>query len=78
MQQELMGTDKQKLMKGVQTLAMSLMFMVMGPGLVYQAFKNQDHPLYIPVLILGITAGGAAIFFAFKGISRIMKSVFGE
>lgn len=73
-----MGTDKEKLLKGVQTLTMSLLFMFLGPGMIYQAFKNQGHPLYIPVLILGILAGAAAIFFAFKGISLIMKSVFGE
>lgn len=73
-----MSTDKEKLFKGVQTLMMSLLFMLLGPGMIYQAFKNQEHPLYIPVLILGILAGAAAIYFAFKGISRIMKSVFGE
>ena len=71
-------TDKQKLLKGIQTLAMSLFFMFLGPGLIYQAFKNQGHPLWIPVLILGIAAGGAAIFFGFKGINQIMRSMFGK
>ncbi|MGB3775766.1 MAG: DUF6095 family protein [Leeuwenhoekiella sp.] len=73
-----MGTDKQKLMKGIQTLAMSLIFVLFGPGLIYQAFKNQEHPLYIPVLLVGIVCFIAAIYFGFKGISRIIKSVFGD
>ncbi|HEA29517.1 MAG TPA: hypothetical protein ENH91_05925 [Leeuwenhoekiella sp.] len=73
-----MGTDKEKLMKGVQTLAISLIFILLGPGLIYQAFSNQDHPFYIPVLIVGIICFIAAIYFGFKGISRIMKSIFGE
>ncbi|MEH6406903.1 MAG: DUF6095 family protein [Leeuwenhoekiella sp.] len=73
-----MGTNKEELAKGVQTLAMSLLFMFLGPGILYQAFKNQEHPLYIPVLILGIIAAGMAIFLGFKGINRIMRSMFGK
>ena len=73
-----MGTDKEALAKGVQTMAMSLFFMFLGPGLIYQAFKNQEHPLYIPVLILGVVAAAFAIYFGFKGINRIMDSMFGK
>lgn len=71
-------TDKEQLLKGLQTLAMSLLFMVMGPGLIYEAFKNQGHYLWIPVLVGGIAALIAAIFFGFKGIRRIMRSMFGD
>lgn len=71
-----MGTDKEELAKGVRTLAMSLLFMFLGPGIIFQAFKNKEHPLYIPVLILGLVAAGAAIYFGFKGIRRIMRSMF--
>ncbi|WP_405328013.1 DUF6095 family protein [Leeuwenhoekiella sp. LLG6367-2.1] len=73
-----MGTDKDALAKGVQTMAMSLLFMFLGPGLIYQAFKNQEHPLYIPVLVLGGVAAVLAIYFGFKGINRIMNSMFGK
>lgn len=71
-------TDKEKLVKGLQTLAISLLFMFMGPGLIYQAFKNQDHYLWIPVLVVGIAAAGAAIYFGFKGINKVMQSMFGD
>jgi len=73
-----MGTDKEKLLKGLQTLAMSLLFVLLGPGLIYQAFSNKQHALYIPVLIIGIICFIAAIYFGFKGISKVMKAVFGE
>ena len=73
-----MGTNKEQLAKGVRTMAMSLFFMFLGPGIIYQAFKNKDHPLYIAVLILGIFAAFLAIFLGFKGINRIMQSMFGK
>lgn len=71
-----MSTNKEQLAKGVRTMAMSLLFMFLGPGFIYQAFKNQEHPLYIPVLILGLIAAAAAIYFGFKGLNQIMKSLF--
>ncbi|WP_031428868.1 DUF6095 family protein [Flavimarina sp. Hel_I_48] len=73
-----MGTDKEKLLKGLQTLAMCLLFVLLGPGLLYQAFSNKDHPLFLVVLIVGIICFIAAIYFGFKGISKVMKAVFGE
>ena len=73
-----MATDKEALARGVRTLATSLFFMFLGPGILYQAFKNKEHPLYIPVLILGIVAASLAIYFGFKGINRIMNSMFGK
>ncbi|MCC4212399.1 DUF6095 family protein [Leeuwenhoekiella parthenopeia] len=73
-----MATNKEALARGVRTLAMSLLFMFLGPGILYQAFKNQEHPLYIPVLILGIVAATLAIYFGFKGINRIMKALFND
>ncbi len=71
-------TDKEKLLKGIQTLVMSLLFMLLGPGLIYEAFKNQGHYLWIPVLIGGIACFTAAIFFGFKGINKIIQSMFGN
>lgn len=73
-----MATDKQALARGVRTLASSLLFMFLGPTILYQAFKNQEHPLYIPVLILGIVAAILGIYFGFKGINRIMKALFND
>ncbi|MGB5943640.1 MAG: DUF6095 family protein [Leeuwenhoekiella sp.] len=73
-----MGTDKQLLMKGIQTLAMSLLFVVLGPGFLWQASKNKEHFLFIPVLIVGLILFFCAIYFGFKGINRVMEAVFGK
>ncbi|MFD2828483.1 DUF6095 family protein [Leeuwenhoekiella polynyae] len=73
-----MATNKEALAKGVRTMAMSLFFMFSGPGIIYQAFKNKEHPLYIPVLVLGIAFATLAIFFAFKGLKRIMSALFND
>jgi hypothetical protein len=72
------GTNKELLGKGVQRMAIALIFMFISPAIIHSAFKNQDHPLYIPVLILGIISAGFTIFMAFRGIRTIMESMFGK
>ncbi|SHJ03601.1 DUF6095 family protein [Aquimarina spongiae] len=71
-------TDKQLLGKGIQRMAMALLFMFISPVIIHSAFKNQDHPWYIPILILGLLGAGFAIFMAFKGLRTIMESLFGK
>ncbi|MAZ29615.1 MAG: hypothetical protein CL868_21385 [Cytophagaceae bacterium] len=71
-----MGTNKEMLVKGVRTMALSLLFMFLAPGLIYEAASNREHFLYIPVLILGLVAAFFAIYLAFKGLNRILKAMF--
>ncbi|WP_339653576.1 DUF6095 family protein [uncultured Salegentibacter sp.] len=69
-------TNKKILGKGVKYLAFALPLSLIGPSLLFTAFNNQDHPYYIPVLIVGIIALIAAIFLMFRGIMTIVKSIF--
>lgn len=69
-------TNRELLAKGVKYLAGALPLIFLGPIVLYSAFNNQDHPLYIAVLIFGGTASIAAIYLIFKGIGTIMKSLF--
>lgn len=69
-------TNKNLLGKGLKYLGGALPLAFLGPVILYSAFNNQDHPLYIPVLILGIIACIAAIFLIFRGIGTLMKSLF--
>ncbi|MDR5589746.1 DUF6095 family protein [Christiangramia sp. SM2212] len=69
-------TNKQVLSTGIKYLAGALPLVMIGPSVLYSAFNNQDHPLYIAVLILGILATFAAIFLMFKGIMTIVKALF--
>ena len=69
-------TNRKILSTGIKYLAGALPLVMIGPSVLYSAFNNQDHPLYIPILILGILATFAAIFLMFKGIMTIVKAVF--
>jgi len=71
-------TDKELLGKGIQHMAIALIFMFISPIIIHSAFKNQDHPLYIPVLVMGILGAGFAIFMAFKSIKTMMDAIFGK
>lgn len=69
-------TNKILLGKGLKYLGGALPLVFIGPSVLYSAFNNQDHPLYIAVLILGILACAGAIFLMFKGIGTLIKSLF--
>ena len=71
-------TDKELLVKGIKSLGYTVLAMFMGPFLIYQAFKNEDHPFYIPVLILGIVCAILAIYLGFRSVSIVMDAVFGK
>ena len=74
--EETKKVNKKKLIKGVQIMLICLLLMFIGPALVHIAFSNQEKPLYIPLLILGVTLCIAAIFALFKGINTITDSLF--
>ncbi len=71
-------TNKEILGKGVQRMAIALIFMFISPVVIHSSFKNQDHPLYLLILILGILGAIFAITMAFIGIKTIMESMFGK
>ena len=73
-----MHTDKALLVKGLKYLAYSVALMFAAPFTLYQAFKNQEHPLYIPVLILGLLLALAAIGTGFFGIKTMVDALFGK
>ena len=69
-------TNKALLGKGLKFMAGALPLIFIGPVVLFSSFKNQDHPWFIPVLIIGLLALIGAIFLLFKGISTIMKAIF--
>ncbi|MBU2946076.1 DUF6095 family protein [Zobellia uliginosa] len=71
-------TDKDLLVKGIKHIAYTIALMFLAPGVIYQAFKNEGHPLYWPVLILGFIFAIAAILLAFYSLRLIMESIFGR
>ncbi|WP_411031706.1 DUF6095 family protein [Spongiimicrobium sp. 3-5] len=73
-----MKTDKVLLVKGLKFIAYTVALMFTAPFALYQAFKNQGHPLYIPVLILGLILAIAAMGMGFYSIKILMDAIFGK
>lgn len=73
-----MRTDKDILAKGLKRLGYTVLLMFTAPIVIWQAFKNEEHPFYWPVLVVGILLAIAAVGMGFKGIATIMESLFGK
>jgi hypothetical protein len=73
-----MGTNKQILAKGIRYMSGALPLFFIGPVVIHSSFKNQQHPLYMPVLGLGIITCLVGIWLAFLGLRTIMKSLFDQ
>ena len=71
-------TNKERLDKGIRFLAISLVLIFLGPSIIFSAFKNQEHPLYIPVLIIGIIIAIGAMVMIFLGIKKAVSAFFDD
>lgn len=71
-----MGTNKAVLKRGIRSLSLALPMFFIGPVVIHSSFKNQQHPLFIPVLGLGIIICLTGMWFMFLGIKTIVKSIF--
>ncbi len=56
----------------------TLLLLITAPIVLNSSFKNQDHPMFIPVLGIGIVLLVAAIYFGFKGIRTLMGALFND
>ena len=73
-----MRTNKDLLVKGLKFIAYTVALMFTAPVIVYEAFKNENHPWFLPVFIVGIILGIGAIVMGFYSIKVIMDSLFGS
>ncbi len=73
-----MRTDKALLVKGVKYLFVTALTMFLAPVVIYQAFKNEGHPWYIPVLIIGLLLAATAIVLGFYAVKLMVDSLFGK
>tara|TARA_R110002072_G_scaffold302938_1_gene490075 strand:- start:1591 stop:1821 length:231 start_codon:yes stop_codon:yes gene_type:complete len=69
-------TNKEILMTGIKYMALSLPLMFVGPYVITLGFLNKDNATFYLFFPLGLILAIAAVFFAFKGIKTIMKSMF--
>ena len=72
-----MATDKKLLVTGFRRLGVTLLLMFTAPAVLYEAFKNQGHPFYYPVLIVGCLLALGAVIMGFYGIKTLVDALFG-
>ncbi|MEM6514957.1 MAG: DUF6095 family protein [Bacteroidota bacterium] len=70
-------TDKDMLIKGIKTMALCAVLMLVGPTLLYLVLGNPNKPFFWPLVIIGVGVCGFSIYLGFKGLRTIMRSVFG-
>jgi preprotein translocase subunit SecG len=70
--------NKPLLQNGLKKMSFFLICCFIGPVIVHQAFKNQNHPLYFPVLILGFLFLIIALYYGFSGIKSLVNAILGE
>ena len=68
--------NKDILVKGLKFSAYTIALMFTAPIVLYQAFKNETHSFYWPILIIGALLGIAAISLGFYSIKVIMDALF--
>ncbi len=75
---EHMRTDRDQLLRGIKFFGYTVALCFTAPFTIYQAFKNQGHPLYYPVLILGFILAIAAVVMGFRAIKTVVDAFFGK
>jgi len=73
-----MKTDKELLIKGLKQIVYTIVLMFGAPIVLYQAFKNEGHPFFWPVLVMGFILAILAIGMGFYSIKTIMDSLFSK
>lgn len=71
-----MKTDRDLLIKGLKHIAYTVVLLFTAPFVLSQAFKNQEHAFYIPILIIGIILAISAIAMGFYSVHIIMNALF--
>ncbi len=71
-----MATNKEVLNKGIVFLASAVPLMFIGPSVIHFAFINKHQPLFWLVLAIGIAMCLGGIILAFKGLLKIVNSLF--
>jgi len=71
-----MKTDKDLLIKGLKRIGYTILLMFGAPIVIYQAFRNEGHPFYWPVLIVGFLLAILAIGMGFYSIKTMMDALF--
>lgn len=70
--------DKIALQQGLKRIFYGILSAFIGPVVIMQAFQNEGHPLYWPVLIVGLLFFCTAIGMGFWGIRTLVAALLGK
>ena len=70
--------NKENVQKGFRKIFWGIGFCFIAPVVIMQAFKNEGHPMYWPVLAVGIVLLLLAIGLGFLGISTLVSGLLGN
>ena len=69
---------KRNLKRGIKRLIVCVFLCFVGPVVLSQAFKNEDHPYFLPVLFIGLFTMISAISYGAWGILTITRALLQE
>ena len=70
--------DKIALQQGLKRVMYAIVLAFIGPFVIMQAFKNEGHPWYWPVLIIGLILSSGSIGLGFLGIRKLTSAFLGK
>jgi hypothetical protein len=70
--------DKIALQQGLKRVMYAIVLAFIGPFVIMQAFKNEGHPWYWPVLIVGLLLSSGSIGLGFLGIGKLTSAFLGK
>ena len=70
--------NKKKVIKGFKKVFWGIGICFVAPVIIMQAFKNEGHTMYWPVLTVGLILLFLAIAFGFIGISTLVRGLLGK
>tara|TARA_B100001057_G_C22764028_1_gene917001 strand:- start:288 stop:506 length:219 start_codon:yes stop_codon:yes gene_type:complete len=62
--------------KGLKNILLAFFFMFLGPTMLFQSFKNEDHPWFEIVLSISLIICLIAIIYGVRGLKKIVDSIF--
>lgn len=70
--------DKRRIYKGLQRVFLAIPLMFAGPIIINSSFKNPEHFLYYPVLILGCLICLFSMYLFFIGLRTLVSGLFND
>ena len=74
----MINNNKELFNKSLKYFFITFICMFLGPTIIYQAFKNQGHSWYIPVLVIGLLIALTAIILGFYSVKLMVDSFFNK